>query len=106
MVADGLFAEDQSYMPAVWIASGVCVGVSASERGPRESPLPVDAAADRTGASTDDAAFKELADRADAAHAANQLGEAARLYEEALKQRPSWLEGRFALGTVLYGLDR
>jgi tetratricopeptide (TPR) repeat protein len=50
--------------------------------------------------------FEALAKRAQAAHAAQKLDEALSLYERALRQRPRWSEGRFALGAVLYDLDR
>lgn len=50
--------------------------------------------------------FEALARRAQAAHAAQQLDEALALYRKALQLRPGWAEGHFALGTVLYDLDR
>ena len=37
---------------------------------------------------------------------AQKLDEAQDLYQKALKLRPGWSEGRFALGTILYDLDR
>ena len=52
------------------------------------------------------AEFQALAKRAQAAHAAQKLDEALLAYQKALRLRPSWSEGRFALGTVLYDLDR
>jgi tetratricopeptide (TPR) repeat protein len=50
--------------------------------------------------------FEALAKKAQAAHEAQRLDEARDLYARALKLRPRWAEGRFALGTVLYDLDR
>jgi tetratricopeptide (TPR) repeat protein len=50
--------------------------------------------------------FEALAKRAQAAHAAQQLDDALALYTKALQLRPAWAEGHFALGTVLYDLDR
>jgi predicted Zn-dependent protease len=55
---------------------------------------------------TADAAFQATAKKARAAHEAQQLDEAVVLYQKALAARPSWTEGRFGLGTVLYDLDR
>jgi tetratricopeptide (TPR) repeat protein len=52
------------------------------------------------------ASFEALAKRARAAHEAQKLDEARDLYQQALKLRPRWTEGRFALGAVLYDLDR
>jgi tetratricopeptide (TPR) repeat protein len=52
------------------------------------------------------AEFQGLAKRARAAHEAQRLDEARELYGKALKLRPRWSEGRFALGAVLYDLDR
>jgi tetratricopeptide (TPR) repeat protein len=49
--------------------------------------------------------FRRLSEQAKEAHAAERLDEAAELYEKALELEPGWTEGRFALGTVLYGLD-
>ena len=40
------------------------------------------------------------------AREAGRLDEAELLYRQALKQRPSWLEGRWALATLLYDTDR
>jgi tetratricopeptide (TPR) repeat protein len=52
------------------------------------------------------AEFQGLAKRAQAAHEAQKLDEALGLYRKALQIRPRWSEGRFALGAVLYDLDR
>jgi tetratricopeptide (TPR) repeat protein len=52
------------------------------------------------------AEFQALAKKAQAAHEAQQLDEALALYQQALKLRPRWSEGRFAMGAVLYDLDR
>ena len=50
--------------------------------------------------------FQALSKRAQAAHEAQKLDEALEAYQKALRLRPGWSEGRFALGTVLYDLDR
>lgn len=47
-----------------------------------------------------------LAQRAAAARETGQLDEAIKLYAQALKQKPNWDEGWWALGTLLYELDR
>lgn len=52
------------------------------------------------------APFERLAKRAAEAREANHLEEAIRLYREAVKIRPSWAEGWWYLGTMLYELDR
>ena len=49
--------------------------------------------------------FERLSERAKEAHGAERLDEARELYEKALDLEPGWTEGRFALGTVLYGID-
>jgi tetratricopeptide (TPR) repeat protein len=52
------------------------------------------------------AGFEEARTRAQEAHQQQRLDDAAKLYREALEQRPDWDEGRWALGTVLYDLER
>jgi tetratricopeptide (TPR) repeat protein len=52
------------------------------------------------------AAFEQLVNRAVAARAAEQLDDAIRLYQQALRQKPNWVEGWWALGTIFYQLDR
>jgi tetratricopeptide (TPR) repeat protein len=47
-----------------------------------------------------------VAKKAQEAHAAARLDEALELYGKALQIRPRWTEGRFAMGAVLYDLDR
>lgn len=46
--------------------------------------------------------FPQLSAQADAASQANHLDEAAALYKQALAIRPSWAEGWWSLGTILY----
>jgi tetratricopeptide (TPR) repeat protein len=50
--------------------------------------------------------FEQARVRAQAAHQAQRLEEAAQSYREALDERPDWDEGRWALGTVFYELER
>ncbi len=52
------------------------------------------------------AAFEQLVNRAVAARAAEKLDDAIRLYQQALRQKPNWVEGWWALGTIFYQLDR
>lgn len=49
--------------------------------------------------------FAALAAKADAARDANQLDQAAALYEQALLLRPRWVQGWWSLGTVEYDLN-
>jgi len=50
--------------------------------------------------------FEDVRNRADAAREANQLSEAINLYRQAVQRRPTWEEGWWYLGTLLYELDR
>jgi tetratricopeptide (TPR) repeat protein len=50
--------------------------------------------------------FEQVAKRAAQARDQNNLEDAVRLYREALKLKPSWLEGWWDLGTILYDADR
>jgi predicted Zn-dependent protease len=52
--------------------------------------------------STSSSGFNALAQKADAARDAEHLGEAVGLYRRALALRPSWKEGWWSLGTILY----
>ena len=49
--------------------------------------------------------FSTLSTRADAAREAGRLDEAVPLYRKALAVRPTWKEGWWALGTILYDQD-
>ena len=50
-------------------------------------------------------AFAELARRAERAREKGSLDEAAALYRQALRLKPSWVEGHWAVGTILYEMD-
>jgi tetratricopeptide (TPR) repeat protein len=52
------------------------------------------------------ASFAQLIQRAAEARQAENLNEAIRLYQQAVRQRPNWLEGWWSLGTIYYQLDR
>ncbi|HKX00337.1 MAG TPA: tetratricopeptide repeat protein [Bryobacteraceae bacterium] len=51
-------------------------------------------------------AFDEVSKQAAQARETNRLDEAIRLYREAVRLRPSWTEGWWYLGTMLYDQDR
>ena len=51
-------------------------------------------------------AFEALASQAEAARSADRENEAIALYGQALRQRPSWNEGWWWLGSLLYEQDR
>lgn len=51
-------------------------------------------------------AFEELVSKAVAAREGGQLDEAVRLYREALRLKPSWIEGHWLVGTILYDLNQ
>ncbi len=50
--------------------------------------------------------FEQLTQRAAEARQAEKLDEAIKLYQQAVKQKPNWLEGWWSLGTIYYQLDR
>lgn len=52
------------------------------------------------------ASFERLAAQASAARTAGKLQEAVGLYERALARKPGWTEGRWAMASSLYDLDR
>jgi tetratricopeptide (TPR) repeat protein len=59
-----------------------------------------------TPATRNDAAFEQLRQQAAAARDAGRLEEAVDLYRTALREKPSWVEGRWYLATSYYELDR
>jgi tetratricopeptide (TPR) repeat protein len=50
-------------------------------------------------------AFDDLTRRAERAREKGSLDEAVRLYRQALRLRPSWVPGHWAVGNILYELD-
>src|SRR4051794_15509594 len=50
--------------------------------------------------------FEQIAKQADAARSAEHLNDAMLLYREGLRLRPSWADGWWSLGSVLYDQDR
>jgi tetratricopeptide (TPR) repeat protein len=63
-------------------------------------------AAQSTSAQTAAATFDQVAKRAADARAASRFDEAIDDYRQAIKLKPGWIEGRFALGTLLYDQDK
>jgi tetratricopeptide (TPR) repeat protein len=87
---------------AAWILSSIALAApNATAQAPAPSPSP---ATPRPRAAGD--AFAASARRAERARAAGRLDEAALLYREALRLKPSWVEGQWALGAILYDIDR
>jgi tetratricopeptide (TPR) repeat protein len=77
----------------------LCGGASAQSTPP--APTPKAAAPAARGPS-----FDQLAKKAAQAKEAGQLDDAIQYYGQAVAMRPSWIEGHWALGTLLYDLDR
>jgi|SRR5579872_413459 len=50
--------------------------------------------------------FEQIAKQADAARSAEHLNDAIHLYRQGLRLRPSWTDGWWSLGSVLYDQDR
>jgi len=97
----------RALVPGLVALAGLVAALATAQVAPKAAPPPpavakAPAKAPPAGASE----FQALAKRARAAHEAQKLDEAMALYQKALRLRPSWSEGRFALGTVLYDLDR
>ena len=82
------------------LAAALAPALAAATQSP-PSPRPSRPAA-RTAPSR---SFDEIAKRAEEAKAAGRFEEAIQHYRQALKIKPSWLEGRFILGTLLYDND-
>lgn len=59
-----------------------------------------------TPAAAASTSFDRLARKAAEARDGSRLAEAIDLYRQALKLRPSWVEGRWFLGTILYDVER
>jgi tetratricopeptide (TPR) repeat protein len=83
-----------SPLPALLIALAVAAGSARAAQAPAAKPQ------------APAVSFASLSARAAKAREAGQADEAVRLYREALKAKPSWSEGRWALATLLYEKDR
>ena len=85
-------------MAAVLTAAPATSGAAGMQASPRAaSPRP------RPPSSP---SFDAVVKKAEAAKAAGRFDEAIQHYRQALKLQPTWLEGRFFLGTLLYDNDR
>lgn len=60
----------------------------------------------RRSPATASPSFEQLTQRAAEARQAEKLDDAIKLYQQAVKQKPNWLEGWWSLGTIFYQLDR
>ena len=89
-----------AWLAASWLCSGLL-----AHGAPRPAQAAPPSARTRT-APAGSAEFDALAKRAKAAHAAQKLDEALSSYDKALRLRPGWSEGRFALGSILYDRGR
>jgi tetratricopeptide (TPR) repeat protein len=88
------------------ILAALAAAAASAQVAPRSATQPATSTTPRKAASAGSAEFDALSKKAKAAHAAQQLDDALLLYGQALKLRPRWSEGRFALGAVLYDLAR
>ena len=61
---------------------------------------------DKAGATSSSNQFEQIAKQAAQARDQNNLEDAVALYRSALKLKPSWLEGWWDLGSILYDADR
>ena len=78
-----------------------CPWAAAQAAPDTQSPKLASPAAAATGPS-----FDQLAKKAVAAKEAGQFDDAIQYYGQALAMRPGWIEGHWALATLLYDLDR
>lgn len=85
-----------SFLLIGWFSMTGAATVSAQGKARRQS----EKTAERT------AQFDQLVQRAADARQADRLDEAIKLYQQAVKQRPAWAEGWWALGAMFYELDR
>jgi tetratricopeptide (TPR) repeat protein len=87
---DGVFGYDNywSRMRLV-IAISILVSIASAQTAPKSAA----------------ASFDTLARKADAAREQDRLDEATGLYRQALRLKPSWAEGWWSLGTILYDSD-
>jgi tetratricopeptide (TPR) repeat protein len=89
---------------AVLVALDASIAAAQSQPRPKAAAPPAKTAG---GSSTPaDPEFDRLARQAAAARDAGRLDESIALYQKAIRLRPSWAEGSWALGTALYEIDR
>ncbi|HEX7085099.1 MAG TPA: tetratricopeptide repeat protein [Vicinamibacterales bacterium] len=87
-------------------ASTLAVASARAQTAPKPDAPPAQAPTRARANTRAGGSFDALAKRAAEAREAGRLEEAVGLYEKALKQRPSWTEGHWYLGTIQYELDR
>lgn len=85
---------------------GVLQAMEAGAAGPPQAATKPPAAVAPQPAAAATVAFDHEAAAAAAAKAAKRLDEAVGHYNKALQLKPSWKEGRWELGSILYDLDR
>jgi tetratricopeptide (TPR) repeat protein len=88
-------------IPALAVSLGLSLGVAGRVAAQASSP-----ATAATRASSAPSGFDPLAKKAAEAKAAGRFAQAIELYRQGIKLRSDWMEGRFALGTILYDQDR
>jgi tetratricopeptide (TPR) repeat protein len=88
-----------------WILAAGVVGASAQTAAPKKSAAPTQKAQPRPAAAANPRFDKVVRDAA-VARDARRLEESIALYQEAVRLRPSWVEGYWHLGTAFYELDR
>lgn len=85
-------------------ALALLFAVAAVSEGAPQAPQPARPPASRAAASG--VSFERLARDAAAARIAGKLEDAVALYGRALARKPAWVEGRWAMASLLYDLDR
>ena len=89
------------------LALTCCLLCFPTEMTAKQANAPVETRTGNTPASSPSARrFEQIVKRAEQARDRNNQEDAVRLYREALKLKPSWLEGWWDLGTILYDSDR
>jgi Flp pilus assembly protein TadD len=89
-------------LAAFQLAAFAAIGVLATAGGSGASDASPSSGATAQGG----VSFEDLAEQAAAARDEERFEEAMELYREALAQKPAWIEGHWALGTLLYDADR
>jgi len=87
-------------IPSLGASLGLALGgacLATAQANPPVAPAPAAPAA---------SSFDQLAQKAADAKAGARFEQAIELYRQGIKLRPDWMEGRFALGAILYDHDR
>lgn len=99
----------RAWVLPVAVLTAVCAVSLVRSQTPAQPPLPAgsrEAARAKDAIETDAAPIEELVARAESAEQANDLPEAARLYERILELRPGWAAVKLNLGLVYYSQQR